>query len=167
MKTFDQLDERDAPNIHSMLNDEENKLRSILLNRMIQSPGAVNPSEIAPEANDAGINVSSILKGLQHKGLAAVQDDGSITGVYPFSALPTNYRVDFDSGKSVYAMCAIDSLGIAYELEKDVAIFSSCSFCKRPISIEIVEGKFSMVEPETTLALHVALRAYKDWASTC
>jgi hypothetical protein len=64
-------------------------------------------------------------------------------------------------------MCAIDSLGIAYELEKDVTIFSSCSYCNRHISIEIVEGKVSMVEPETTLALHVALRAYKDWASTC
>lgn len=167
MKTFDQLDERDAPNIHSMLNDEENKLRSILLNRMFQAPGAVDPSEIAPEANDAGINLSSILKGLQDKGLAAVQDDGRVIGVYPFSALPTNHRVQFDSRKSVYAMCAIDSLGIAYELEKDVAIFSSCSHCKRHISIEIVEGKISMVEPETTLALHVSLSAYKDWASTC
>jgi hypothetical protein len=150
-----------------MLNDEENKLRSILLNRMIQAPGAVDPSEIAPEANDAGINVSSILKGLQHKGLAVVQDDGSITGVYPFSALPTNHRVQFGSRKTVYAMCAIDSLGIVYELEKDVTIFSSCSHCKRHISIEIVDGKVSIVTPDTTLALHVSLSDYKDWASTC
>lgn len=167
MKTFDQLDERDAPNIHRMLNGEEQKLRSILLNRIIQSSGAVDPSEIALEANDAGMNVSSVLKGLKDKGLAATQDDGSITGVYPFSALPTSHRVQFDKRKSVYAMCAIDSLGIAYELEKDVAISSSCSHCKRHISIEIVKGRVSTVEPETTLALHVSLSAYKDWASTC
>ena len=167
MKTFDQLEGKDVPNIHRMLNDEENKLRSILLNRMIQSSGAVDPSEIALEANDAGMNVSSVLKGLIDKGLAATQDDGGVAGVYPFSALPTNHRVKFDNRKSVYAMCAIDSLGIAYELEKDVAISSSCSHCKRNISIEIVEGKVSMVEPETTLALHVSLSAYKDWASTC
>jgi hypothetical protein len=137
------------------------------LSRIIQSSGAVGPSEIASEVNDMGINASSVLKGLKDKGLAAIQDDGSITGVYPFSALPTNHRVQFDSGKSVYAMCAIDSLGIAYELEKDVAISSSCSHCKRHISVEIVEGRVSMVEPETTLALHVSLSAYKDWASSC
>ena len=167
MKTFDQLDERDAPNIHRMLNGEEQKLRSILLNRIVQSSGAVDPSKLAPEANDAGINVSSALKGLKDKGLAATQDDGRVTGVYPFSAIPTSHRVQFDKRKSVYAMCAIDSLGIAYELEKDVAISSSCSHCKRHISIEIVKGRVSMVEPETSLALHVSLSAYKDWASTC
>ncbi len=167
MKTFTQLDEKDAPNIHGMLDDEEHKLRSILLNQIVQSSGAVDFSELTLQAMAAGINVTSALKGLIDKGLAAMQDGGKITGLYPLSTLPTNHRVQIKGGNSVYAMCAIDSLGVAYELEKDVVISSSCSYCKRNIIIEIVEEKVSMVTPDTALALHVSLSDYKDWASTC
>jgi hypothetical protein len=167
VKRFYQLDSKDAPNIHKMLSDEEDRLRSVLLNRIIQSPGVVSSLELGNLADDTGINVSSAIKGLKQKGLAVVRDDGAVAGVYPFSASPTTHQVQFEDGKSTYAMCAIDSLGIAYELEKDVVISSSCSHCKRPISIEITEGEISMAEPQTTLALHVSLGNYKDWAGTC
>lgn len=167
MKTFEQLDKKDAPNIHKMLSSDENKLRLILLNLVFQSSGVVDLSEITSQANDAGIDVASALKGLKAKGLTAIQNDGCISGIYPFSALPTNHQVQIEGGKSVYAMCAIDSLGIAYELEQDVTITSSCSHCKSHIAIQVIEGEVAMVEPKTALALHVTLGAYKDWASTC
>lgn len=167
MKTFNQLDEKDTPNIHRMLSSEEKELRSALLNRIITTQGAVHPSEITSRENGLGINISSALKGLESKGLAAVRDDGSVTGIYPFSALPTNHRVTLENGNSVFAMCAIDSLGIAYELKQNVTITSSCSHCKSHITTEINSGKVSRIEPESAMAIHVTLGDYKNWASTC
>ena len=87
VKTFEQLDKKDAPNIHKMLSSDENKLRIILLNIVFQSSGVVDLSEITSRANDAGIDVASALKGLKAKGLTAIQNDGCISGIYPFSAL--------------------------------------------------------------------------------
>jgi len=168
VKTFEQLDGKDAPNIHKMLSSDEKKLRSILLEFIIfQSSSDVDISVVTLQAKDAGVDVSSALEGLKHKGLVAIRNDGCISGIYPFSALPTHHQVQVKDGKSVYAMCAIDSLGIAYELNQDVTIASSCSHCKSHIVIQIVGGEVSIVEPKTALALHVTLGDYKDWASTC
>jgi Alkylmercury lyase len=38
---------------------------------------------------------------------------GQITAAYPFSALPTRYRVTMSGAATVFAMCAIDALGIS------------------------------------------------------
>lgn len=167
MKTFDQLEKEDAPNIHKMLSSHERKLRSILLNKILQSNGSVPLSEIRSQADKAAIDVSPTLASLKDKGLIALQDDGSVTGLYPFSAVPTRHKVQLKDGRSFFAMCAIDSLGIAYELEEDTVISSSCSQCNDDISIELKNGEIFLFEPATSRALHVALGDYKDWANTC
>jgi hypothetical protein len=167
MKTFDQLEKEDAPNIHKMLSSHERKLRSILLNKILQSNGSVPLSEIRSQADDAAIDVSPTLASLKEKGLIALQDDGSVTDLYPFSAVPTRHKVQLKDGRSFFAMCAIDSLGIAYELEEDTVISSSCSQCNADISIELKNGEIFLLKPATSRALHVALGDYKDWANTC
>ena len=167
MKTFDQLGKEDAPNIHKMLSSHEHKLRSILLNKIFQLNGPVPLSEIMLQADDAAIDVSLSISRLQEKGLISFQDDGIVTGLYPFSAVPTRHKVQLKDGRSFFAMCAIDSLGIAYELEEDASISSSCSKCNAEISIEITHGKISRFIPTTIRTIHVALGDYKDWANTC
>ena len=167
MKTFDQLENEDAPNIHKMLSSHERNLRSILLHKILQLNGSVPLSELRSQAEDAAIDVSPTLASLKEKGLIALQDDGTVSGIYPFSAVPTRHKVQLKNGRSFFAMCAIDSLGIAYELEEDAGISSSCSQCNAAISIEITNGEISQFKPATSRALHVALGDYKDWANTC
>ncbi|MHA4854887.1 organomercurial lyase [Rhodococcus sp. MSC1_016] len=38
---------------------------------------------------------------------------GRITSAYPFSASPTLHRASIGGGSTVYAMCAVDALGIS------------------------------------------------------
>ena len=38
--------------------------------------------------------------------------DGIVTVAYPFSGTPTRQRVELDGFPAVYAMCAIDALGV-------------------------------------------------------
>ncbi len=167
MKTSGQLDKEDAPNIHKMMSPQERKLRSILLDKILHLKGPVLLSEIMSQAGDADIDVSPTLKSLKAKGLIALEDDGRVTGLYPFSAVPTRHKVLLKDGRSAFAMCAIDSLGVAYELEEDAVIFSSCSQCNTGITIEINNGSITLFKPATSQALHVALGDYKDWANTC
>lgn len=64
-------------------------------------------------------------------------------------------------------MCAIDSLGMTYEVNQDLTIFSSCGHCEKDIAIEAQAGKISAVTPLTTHVLHVDIGHYKNWAATC
>ena len=167
MKIFDQLDKKDAPNIHKMLSPQERKIRSILLNKILHLNGPVLLADIMSQAGDADIDASLTLESLKEKGLVALEDDGSVTGLYPFSAIPTRHKVQPKDGRSFFAMCAIDSLGVAYELEEDAVVSSSCSQCNTGITIEINNGSISLFKPATSQALHVALGDYKDWANMC
>ena len=167
MKTFDQLEKEDTPNIHKMLSSHERKLRSILLNMVTQSNSPVPISAIMLQADEAAIDVSLSIARLKEKGLISLQDDGTVSGLYPFSAVPTRHKVQLKDGRSFFAMCAIDSLGIAYELEEDATITSSCFQCNADISKEITDGEISDFIPTTIRTIHVALGDYKDWANTC
>jgi hypothetical protein len=167
MKTIDQLEKKDAPNIHNMLSPPERSLRSILLYKILQSSEPVLISEIMLLADAAGVDVPTTIVSLKEKGLIALQDDGSVTGLYPFSAVPTRHKVQLKDGRTVFAMCAIDSLGVAYEMEQNSIISSSCPHCDTHITIKLIDGEISLIEPTASRAIHVALSDYKDWASTC
>jgi mercuric reductase len=61
--------------------------------------------------------------------------DGSITGAYPFTDAETGHRVRLE-GQCVNAMCAIDALGAASMLDRDVAVEGVCADCGGGIRIE-------------------------------
>lgn len=71
--------------------------------------------------------------------LLAFSDRGEIRAAYPFSPVPTAIRVSWDGGPDLYAMCAIDALGMSAMLGQPVTIAAT--------------------EPETGRAVTVALDA--------
>ena len=161
MESSDRKKYLDAPNIHSMMNSREAILRSVLLNTVIKGSRPFFPDETE------GKHEKSIIESLSAKGLITFREDGAIVGVYPVSVLPTRHKVQLQDGRSFYAMCAIDSLGISYEFDQDSLISSSCRKCDLPISMEIRSGRISQINPSTTYASHVSIEKYEDWASTC
>jgi Alkylmercury lyase len=50
---------------------------------------------------------------------------GAVRVAYPFSAAPTRHRVRLRSGCEVFAMCAIDALGIAFMLGEPTEVSST------------------------------------------
>ena len=61
--------------------------------------------------------------------LAAVDAVHVVNGVvavaYPFSGTPTPHRVELDGLPAVYAMCAIDALGLPFMASRDGRITSA------------------------------------------
>lgn len=166
MRTFDQLESGDTPKIHSMLEEDEREVRLALLSCFIDSSGPVACTGLAAKLQKADIDVPVTIKRLEKKGLIVIQS-GAISGLYPYSAIPTKHKVQLHDGRSIFAMCAIDALGVAYELEQNIKVSSSCALCNEAIEIEIFGEEVSHCSPLSSRAIHVSLSEYKNWAASC
>lgn len=166
MKNMAQLKSSDTPNIHLMLDSEERKLRTVLRNHLIATNRPFFPAEVRLEVQDLDIDVPVVMKSLIEKGLIVLKDDGSISGLYPISADLTHHRILLKDGRFLYGMGTIASLGIAFELAKDLVVSSSCSLCNAEILIEVVNGEISSLCPSTALALFEPPGEYKKWVTT-
>ncbi len=76
---------------------------------------------------------------------------GEIIVAYPYSSAETRHRVTIAGRKKIWAMCAIDALGIHFMVGKDTAIESACPQLGTPIIIHFHAGGVSFVDPSTTV----------------
>ncbi len=72
---------------------------------------------------------------------------GAILAAYPFSATPTPHRVELAGAQPVYAMCAVDALGIPFMLGRDAIVISQDPISGGPIQI-IVRGAETAWNPQ-------------------
>jgi hypothetical protein len=108
--------------------------------RRFATGGPPTPDELADAASEFELEVEPALARLQSQDL--VHHDpatGAIVVAYPFSGRPTPHRVRLD-GREVYAMCALDALGIAPMLGEPITIAS-----RDPLTGETIEVA---LEPE-------------------
>ncbi len=75
---------------------------------------------------------------------------GQITAAYPFSALPTRHRVTMSGAAVVFAMCAIDALGISAMTGLPVLIESTDPSAGTQIAVTL-DGATSTWDPVTTV----------------
>jgi hypothetical protein len=66
-----------------------------------------------------------------------------IASIYPLSLAPTKHQVVLEDGKKLFAMCAIDALGVANMFNLNVKTVSQCKWCQQTISIEIKNGEIA------------------------
>jgi mercuric ion transport protein len=77
-----------------------------------------------------------------------------IRSAYPFSAEATNHLVTFHEwaeAKAVYALCAVDALGLPFMFGRDVSITSSCAHCGKPIALEVRNRAVAIRTPAETV----------------
>lgn len=101
------------------------------------APGA---SALAAAAAEAGRPVRDVLAELAAEDFLTLNGSGRIEAAYPFSAVPTPHRVRLANGVEVWAMCAIDALGVAAMLHQDVAITSCDPVDGRPVTVTFTGG---------------------------
>ncbi|GAB2656504.1 alkylmercury lyase family protein [Kribbella swartbergensis] len=104
-------------------------------------------------AGGAGPSVAATLDALHAADAIRLAPDGQIAVAYPFSAVPTRHRVhigDQATGVDVYAMCAIDALGIGPMLGEDTLIESVDTTTNQAITVTTTGGH-SRWEPDTAV----------------
>jgi hypothetical protein len=94
---------------------------------------------------------------------------GAIVVAYPFSRTPRGHRVRIDGEYEVEAMCAIDALGIAPMLERQVEISSRDPLTGAEVWVRLDPGEGAWWEPETAVVLDGCVcvdgASYRNWCA--
>jgi len=129
----------------------ERGLRAVhqaVLRSFVQTAVAPDISALARHA--APFQVSQVLGELADGDFLYLDQAGQITAAYPFSALRTPHQVRIASQATVFAMCAIDALGISAMTGHPVIIESADPSTGEPITVQ-VDGATSSWDPATAV----------------
>lgn len=83
----------------------------------------------------SGRAAADVLAALHELDAVRLGPDGGVVVAYPFSAAPTRHRVRIGDDVEVYAMCAIDALGMSAMLDQDTRIDSIDVTTGHPITV--------------------------------
>jgi len=96
----------------------------------------VSVTTLAERSRIAPTHIRETLRRLAAADLLVLDGTGeTVLAAYPFSSIPTPHRVHL-SGREVFALCAVDALGITAMLKEDVRISSRCAHCGSPVEIQ-------------------------------
>ena len=133
------------------LSKEENDIRKFILT---QSPvlGRIPTIDIIKKEFNQLPNEEVIIILNKLDRLDAIHlnsDNNIIDAAYPFSDSKTSQMVTFKGKgyKSIYAMCAIDALGVCFMFDCDVTIVSKCYHCDERINIDIKDNEIILLKP--------------------
>lgn len=75
-----------------------------------------------------------------------------IVSIYPVSLKPTEHQIFLEDGTKLFAMCAVDALGMPIMFNKNVRVVSRCEECKSEMVFEIKnEEIIFMSHPDATV----------------
>lgn len=104
------------------LSPAERRFYKWILRRFAED-GPPSAGDIRAQAWRDGLDFDQTRRKLASEDLIHLDDAGDVAVAYPFSGRPTAHRVSIN-GHLVYAMCAIDALGIASMLGRTIEITS-------------------------------------------
>ncbi|MGO8874268.1 MAG: organomercurial lyase [Acidimicrobiales bacterium] len=139
-----------AAHRRAQLPEGPRRLHDALL-RAFVATGTV--TDLAALVTAAGLDdaaTSDLLQELAAADLVALDSDGSLTGAFPFSVRPTRHRVELGEGPAVWAMCAIDALGMPAMVGREASISSSDPISGTSVEVE-VHGDDLRWSPDTAV----------------
>ena len=124
--------------------------------RSFAATGHAPPAaDLAETAARYGATADAVLAALHAGDYLQLGPDGRIRAAYPFSGVPTPHLVDIDGGPRVYAMCAIDALGMAAMLGTGVTITSADPGTGQKITVTVrADGKTAEWQPVTAVVFN-------------
>ncbi len=121
-------------------------------------------AELDRVAQEMGTEAEPVLARLHEADTIRLGSDGGIRVAYPFSATPTRHRVRLAPGteanSEVFAMCAVDALGMPAMLGVDAVITTTDPVSEAPIAVTVVSGE-SIWDPATAVVF-VGARSGSD-----
>lgn len=83
------------------------------------------------------VDPAEALAELARRDVVAFDERGEIRAAYPFSPTPTSHRVTWAGGPTVYAMCAVDALGMSAMLGRPITITSIEPDTGHTVTVEV------------------------------
>jgi hypothetical protein len=92
---------------------------------MTESGTPPRPADLDRAAQPHGRSGAPVLRELVEQDFLTVDDSGQLRGIYPYSVTVSRHRIDIADGPRVWAMCAVDALGVAPMTGRDTVIGST------------------------------------------
>jgi Alkylmercury lyase len=145
----------------------ERAAHQAILRAFATTAGPPSADDLDQLAATPEIPIRQVLNNLHELDVIRLDDFGRISSVYPFSATPTPHRVQIVDGAQVYAMCAIDALGISAMLAGRATVITSIDpHTVEPITVT-VDGEHVVADPDSTVVFIGAQSAQGPSADTC
>ncbi|WP_406044988.1 alkylmercury lyase family protein [Micromonospora sp. NBC_00898] len=155
----------DRPRRAAQLPDGLRQVHRAVLRHFAATGTAPGPTEISSAAEAVGLDGAAALRQLTAVDLLAVDDGGRLIAAYPFSPVPTPHVVSLGD-IDVFAMCAIDALGMAFMLDTDAVITSADPHTGTPIQVIVQRGAATYQPPEAVV-VYAASRTTGRSVDTC
>jgi Alkylmercury lyase len=129
------------------------ELHRCILRAFLTSGSAPQAADLDRLAGRLGLDPAAAIRRLAEADLVHVDPvTGAVRSAYPFSGLPTPHVVLIDGAPSLYAMCAIDALGIPLMAGRDGMISSESPATGAAITVERRAGIWRW-QPQTAVVL--------------
>ena len=125
------------------------------------------PAELEPIARAHGTTARDVLTNLHIADVIRLDGEAEIAVAYPFSTTPTRHQVQLASGVEVWAMCAIDALGLPAMLDTDAMITSTDPANGQPITVIVRQDGYDWDPPTAVVFLSAAAGGEGPSAETC
>ena len=125
------------------------ELHRAVLRRFLDTGAPPTARWLRQAAADAGLAASAVDALATADAVHVV--NGVVAVAYPFSGTPTPHRVELDGLPAVYAMCAIDALGLPAMTGRDGRITSADPHDGTPIEVTARGGAWSWTPAGTVV----------------
>lgn len=159
-------EDRLGKNRGSSLDESELSLYRWVL-RTFASGIPPSPADVRHAATSRNVVVETALSRMVEEDLIELSASGVITCAYPFSATPTTHVVVVEGANAVYAMCAIDALGIPIMLQRNCRIETSDPGSGAPILMHVTAGGDAQTEPQSAVVLSAVASGSGPLSSLC
>ncbi|MFE3056287.1 organomercurial lyase [Nocardia sp. NPDC059239] len=144
----------------------EKAIHQAVLRSFAATGRAPSAAELTRIAARFDVSAASVLARLHEADVIRLDATGAIASAYPFSTSPTPHRVRITDGATVYAMCAVDALGMPAMLGTDAVITSTDPTTADPIEITIHAGEL-IAHPPTAVVFLGARAGEGPSADSC
>ena len=115
----------------------------------------------------SGHELDRLLAELHDRDVIRLADNGDIRAAYPFSAVPTTHVVAIDGGPAVFSMCAVDALGMAAMLDRDITIESRDPYSGDAITVTVHDGHASWVPAAGVVFVGSQAKPHNEGSQGC
>ncbi|MEV7267780.1 alkylmercury lyase family protein [Micromonospora aurantiaca] len=129
----------DRPLRAEQLPDRLRQVHRAILRHFAAAGTVPSDDDIRAVVKAADLDPADALRELARQDLVAVDSAGRLLAAYPFSPTPTPHVVSLGEVE-VFAMCAIDALGMPFMLGTDAVITSADPHTGEPVRVTITNG---------------------------
>ncbi|WP_346536322.1 alkylmercury lyase family protein [Micromonospora sp. DPT] len=155
----------DRPRRAEQLPDRLRQVHQAILRHFAATGATPTDADIRAAVGPADLDTANTVRELAREDLVAVDSAGRLVAAYPFSPTPTPHVVSLGDVQ-VFAMCAIDALGMPFMLGTDATVTSADPHTGQPVRVTITNGAPSY-EPAEAVIVYAATGATGPSVDTC